>query len=109
MHVLNHRMRIAALFALSLVCLSTLGCGYGKVSPEGYQYAITLYSICNRHDEKRLTVFVDKLDSATSEGELTEKEAGWMKEIAVQAQAGDWQAATTEARKLIGDQVTGGP
>lgn len=109
MHVLYHRMKTTALLVLSLVCLSTLGCGYGKVGPKAYDYAITLYSICNRHDAKRLTIFVDKLETATVEGELTEKEAGWMKEIAVQAQVGDWQAATTESRKLLDDQVTGGP
>lgn len=96
------------IFALGLACLCTLGCGYGKVSSKGYQYAITLYSICNQKDEKRLAVFVDKLDSATSEGELTEKEAGWMKGIASQAQTGDWQAAATESRQLLDDQASRG-
>lgn len=81
------------------------GCGYGEVSPQGYDYATALYSICNRKDAARLDEWVSLLDADVEQGKLAEQEARWFRDIAAQARAGDWQSANAAARQLLEDQV----
>ena len=55
----------------------TLGCGgYSKVSPQAYQYSKALYSVCNRHDEPRLSTVSAQIEAAHGESELTAEELG---------------------------------
>lgn len=83
------------------------GCGYGEVTPHGYEYAKALYSICNRKDAERLETFVGMLESDVREGKLTDAEADWFRDIADQAGQGNWTSASANARRLLEDQVQG--
>jgi len=95
-----------ALIAVGLlVTLPFVGCGYGEVTPRGYDYAKALYSICNRQDSSRLEQFVGLIESDLQEGKISQQEADWFRDIADRASAGDWQSANVSARELLEDQV----
>lgn len=83
------------------------GCGYGEVTPRCYDYAKALYSICNRRDAERLQEFTQLVETDLQAGELAEREADWLQEIADQARSGDWSAAQAASRQLLEDQVQG--
>jgi hypothetical protein len=95
------RWLVASLFA----ALSAAGCGYGEVTPRCYDYAKALYSICNRRDADRLEEFDALIEADLLAGELAEREAGWLRQIADQARSGEWASAQSAARKLLDDQV----
>jgi hypothetical protein len=105
--------KIVLLVALGfLLAMLTVfkGCGgYGEVGPGAYEHAKALYSICNRQDASRLEIFSTSLTAAREAGEVTAREQEWLEDIAAMAQAGDWQDATAKARRLMEDQVQGGP
>jgi len=100
--------------AIVIGCVVVLGLlifltrGYGEMSPKGYEYATALYSICNRKDEPRLTELEKLVTTSLDQSELVEAEARWLLDIAKQARSGDWDAALSETRRLMEDQVTGG-
>lgn len=83
------------------------GCGYGEITPRCYDYAKALYSICNRRDADRLEEFAALVEADLQSGELGEQEAGWLRDIADEARAGDWPDAQAAARQLLEDQVQG--
>lgn len=96
---------------LSLGCLavaSVVGCArYEKVSPEAYEYTKALYSVCNRHDEPRLSTVALQIETAATESQLSGQEADWLYDIVSTAQSGEWQEATRDARRLMEAQVEG--
>ena len=99
---LHTMLLLAALVALGV----STGCGrYAAVSLEAYQYSKALYSICNRQDEPRLTRVAEQIETARAADELHETEAAWLTDIVATAQAGDWQDATQDARRLMEAQV----
>jgi hypothetical protein len=82
------------------------GCSrYSTVSNEAYQYSKALYSVCNRQDEPRLAMVAEQIETARAAEQLQETEADWLIEIVATAQAGDWQDATKDARRLMEAQV----
>lgn len=84
------------------------GCSrYSTVSPVAYQYSKALYSVCNRHDEPRLTDVAAQIETARGQEELSDQEADWLADIVATAQAGEWQDATQDARQLMETQVVG--
>jgi len=98
-------MQYRLLSALFAGCLLA-GCGsYDEISPEAYQYSKALYSICNRSDQARLDDFAVRLAAAEENHELTSTEFRWINDIVATAQAGEWPAATKEARRLMEDQI----
>lgn len=90
---------------LGLVVLLA-GCGgYPEVSPKTYEFAKALYGICNRQQLEKLDPVTEQIEAARDADEITAREAGWLLEIVETAGAGDWTAATAEARRLMEDQV----
>ena len=86
------------------------GCGgYGEVGPKTYEYAKALYSICNRQDADRLDEFAASLKKSHEAGDVRDQEHAWLDEIIQTAQAEEWEEATAMARRLMEDQVEGGP
>lgn len=79
--------------------------GYGKVSPEGYQYAMALLSICNRKDESRLEQIVREIRESTESGKLPAYDFKTLLRITERAEDGDWEAAASLVRRLMKDQV----
>lgn len=101
---------LAALAGVFAMLTVFRGCGgYGEAGPAAYEHAKALYSICNRQDAPRLEKFSTSLASAVDAGEVTPKEQQWLAEIVALAQAGNWQEATANARRLMEDQIDGGP
>ena len=89
------------------LCLGTLGCGYGELSPRSYDYAQALYSICNRRDESRLDQFAGLVDDDLRQGKISAQEADWLNDVVAQARDGQWQEANVAARQMLEDQVEG--
>ncbi|MDZ4657949.1 MAG: hypothetical protein SH868_10275 [Bythopirellula sp.] len=79
--------------------------GYGEVSDKTYEIASAMYSVCNRQDATKLASIGELVKSAESESNVTTAEADFLREILQLAEQGDWAAATTEARRLMEDQV----
>ncbi len=94
---------VPCFLALLLWCLA--GCGYPEVSPKTYEISKALYSACNRQSEEHLSKVAELIESHLENGELTEREAKWLREIVQEAESGNWEAATLEARQLMEDQI----
>jgi outer membrane murein-binding lipoprotein Lpp len=89
-----------------LLVLALVGCSrYAELSSEAYEYSKALYSVCNRRDAPRLQKLAVHLETARAEARLTEREADWLAQIVATATAGDWPAATREARRLLESQI----
>jgi hypothetical protein len=90
-----------------LAGLAATGCGYGEITPHAYEYAMALYSICNRRDAARLEEFAKLLEADAQAGQLGDREADWLRTILDDARAGEWSDAQASARQLLEDQVRG--
>ncbi len=102
-----HPSRFAGVFVCCAISVLS-GCSrYDKVSPAAYEYSKALYSVCNCHDETRLSNLALHIDTAETESKLTGREADWLHDIVATAQAGEWQEATQDARQLMEAQVEG--
>lgn len=96
------------LLVMGVATVLNAGCSsYDKVSPTAYEYSKALYSVCNRHDAPRLISVASQIETATTDAQLTGREADWLHEIVATAQAGDWQQASLDARELMEAQVEG--
>ncbi len=91
--------------AVVLIALTT-GCGgYSGASPRAYEYAKALYSICNRQADEKLVEVTTQIEADVATEEISPREAGWLKAIVDDAEAGDWKAAMNAARQLMEDQT----
>lgn len=96
----------AAVVLLLMLFLMIQGCQqYGTVSPKTYEIASALYSVCNRHDAGRLPVVDGLINDAQQAAEISESEAGWLREIVRSAHQGDWEQAMLDARTMMSEQV----
>ncbi len=97
---------LGAVVLCSLVAfLSLRSSGYGEVSDKTYEIATAMYSVCNRQDAAKLTSIDQLVQKRRADSSITIEEARMLREILELAQAGDWQTATGEARRLMNDQV----
>ncbi|QDT35050.1 hypothetical protein [Thalassoglobus polymorphus] len=87
-----------------LLCGLT-GCGYPDVSPKTYEISKALYSACNRKSDEHVSKISKLIESHLESGDLSEREAKWLRVIIHNAEEGRWEAATLEARQLMEDQV----
>ncbi len=86
-----------------LCCLA--GCGYPKVSPKTYEISKALYSACNRKSAEHVAKASELIETHHESGDLSKREAKWLREIVRNAESGSWEAATLEARQLMEDQI----
>lgn len=90
----------------AILFFCVFGCRqYGDVSEHAYEHAEALFSACSRQDATQLTSVRQSLETARAEENMGEQEFHWLIAIVEQAEAGDWQTATTNARQLMLDQV----
>lgn len=101
----SHYIAAGSVVAAVLLVVFWSTRGYGEVSPKTYEYAKALYSICNRQDEPRLEKIERMIADSQSAGDISEREAKWLREIIAQARSGDWETATGRARRMLTDQV----
>ncbi|MEQ8847967.1 hypothetical protein [Botrimarina sp.] len=93
--------------ALALLCVAALtGCGYGPVSPTGYEYAKAVYSLSNRQSADRVEEVRGRIEAAREAGELPPHEAEWLEDICDDCGAGRWDKAQAAARRMMEDQVS---
>jgi hypothetical protein len=85
--------------------LGLAGCGYPSVSPDTYELAKALHSVFNQKDESDLVRARELIEQRETEGAILPKERDWLLAMIDTAEAGDWAAAETQARRLIADQV----
>ena len=97
--------RYSFLAWLALIC-TTIGCGYGEISPLAYDYSMALYSITNRRAADRLDGVEEQIHASHAEGKLTDPEQRWLQAIIDDARNGDWAAASRATRRLMEDQLT---
>lgn len=102
----RHSLKVVFFF---MFVTAVTGCGYPEVSPKTYEVANALYAAANRQSAEHIDRAVEVTDELLAVGEISDREAGWLKAIAEQARAGDWDAAAKEARALIADQAKPGP
>ncbi|MCA9074724.1 MAG: hypothetical protein KDA93_06810 [Planctomycetaceae bacterium] len=101
---MNTHLASQGLLAVVLAfCL--IGCGYPEVSPKSYELATALYSACNRRSEEHLAKVSDLMETHAKSGDITNREFEWLQAIVEQAEEGDWEAAASEARQIMNDQV----
>ncbi len=93
---------------LTLVCflVSIAGCGgYDEIGPVAYDFSKALYSITNRKAEEKLDEIDQRIEVALEQGELTNRESRWLKDIVQSARDGKWGSANKASRRMMEDQV----
>ncbi|QDT35940.1 hypothetical protein [Stratiformator vulcanicus] len=90
----------AAVFATSAIA----GCGYPEFGPRAYEIARGLHTICDLKAENQLETVQGTIESDLNEGSITKREAAWLNSIVETAEAGDWQAAMAESRRMLDAQ-----
>ena len=103
---MRHPNRNARWLVLCLTLFLASGCGYGKVSPTTYELAKSLYNISNRKLADRLDMVSEKIESARESGDVSDREAKWLRAIIKQAEKENWKAAMKSARRIMEDQVS---
>src|SRR5690606_5358565 len=93
----------AAALALSLAWLTGCG-GYPEVSPDTYELAKALYTVCNRKDAQQLKSFQQLVDQTHESSKISEEEKELLDWIAELAEQGDWAKAQQQTRQLLEDQ-----
>ncbi len=96
----------ATCLALAFALTSLVGCGgYPEVSDRTYEIATAIHGICNREQTENLPVAEKLVEDSLLDGSISEKEAGWLLRIIETARSGDWDAAESEAKRLMSDQT----
>lgn len=80
------------------------GCGYPRIQFEAYELAKALNTICNLKKQEQLPQFRDMVAQKQEAGELSAEEAEILLEILKIAEAGEWERARDEVRRLLLDQ-----
>lgn len=105
----DHQAKILAggglLIAVIIAVIVLANRGYGKVGTKTYEYAMALYSITNRRDRTRLDKLAEMIDESKSEGDVTDKEARWLRQIVEKAREDEWETAASQARRMMDDQI----
>ncbi len=101
----DHIRTLSITIPVLLLLCGLTGCGYPDVSPKTYEISKALYSACNRKSEEHVSKVSELIESHLESGDLSEREANWLRAIVRDAENGKWEAATLEARQLMEDQV----
>jgi hypothetical protein len=79
--------------------------GYGEVSRTGFEFAMSLMSVCNRQDKVRLETVISKIEESANHQKLPKKDAETLLKIASWANNGNWSKASASIRRLLDAQV----
>ena len=80
--------------------------GYGEITESGYQYARSLYTVCNQHDEGRLATIHSRIEEDYKEGKLSDRDYRYLTTLIDLAKSGDWNGAQEEIRQLLEAQLS---
>lgn len=104
----SSKLPIVALLAAVIVIAAFyfLDRGYGKVSPDAYAVATSLYGACLSKSEDRLSAIEKILNGdAAQKIEISTEEYEWLTDIVSTARNGNWKSASSSARQMMEDQV----
>jgi hypothetical protein len=100
------RWTAIACSAVVLVVLSWyLMSGYGKISANAYQYARSLYSVCNQRDLNRLEKVVAMIETDFREQKISDRDHQYLMGLVRKAKAGEWNEAQESIRQLLEAQI----
>jgi len=94
---------IGGLLAVMLACgvLWYWASGYGEVSAGAYQYARSLYTICNQRDTTRLEKISTMIEADFQAQKLTPRDHQYLMKLIGVAKGGNWTDAQNSIRKLL--------
>ena len=98
----------ALLRLCSLAVLVVLtGCGhqYADASPASYEIATALVTASSRERPSAIASIAQTIDRERDVERLTDAEATYLHAIVTQCDAGEWDAAESEAREVLKAQV----
>ena len=78
--------------------------GYGPVSSQSYQFSKAIYGACQNKNEGRLQKVCELMEGPQG-ADLPAHERRWLEGMVAQANAGDWDLAAKNARRMMEDQV----
>lgn len=82
------------------------GCrDYPAISHEAYELARGIDNICNLKDASQLPRVRSILQDRRQAGEISEHEHGWLVRLVDLAERGEWDAASTQARRMLVSQT----
>jgi hypothetical protein len=74
---------------------------YGEVSADAYQYARSLYTICNQRDTTRLEKISTMIEADFQAQKITPRDHQYLMKLIGVAKAGNWTDAQNSIRKLL--------
>lgn len=99
--------RFAAIAAAIAMSVAVAGCGhrYADASDSAYDIATALVSAASLERPSAVAKVSDAIDRELAAGRLAESEAAYLRAIATQCEAGEWDAANREAREVLKAQI----
>ena len=85
--------------------LAVTGCGYAKVSQKAYEITVALDQAIERQNQDQLNLAKDIIAKHHSDQSLSDRDRDYLLAIIDQAEAGEWDEARTECRRLLQDQT----
>ncbi len=99
------RNRISCGFVIAAMLLVG-GCGPSReASPLTFQYAKVIYANASKRDASRMDDIALEIEEAVEKGEMTQREADRLITIIANAEAKEWEKATTAAEQLMNEQL----
>lgn len=104
---LSRPMRIAAVLFVVCFVVAIASCGrpYADASDASYAIAMSLVTISSRQMTDKLDDVDALIDTRLASEDLSEGEAGYLREIVEFGRNGDWEEAQRQARAVLSDQV----
>lgn len=96
---------IAFCLASVIVLVIYLTSGYGEVSTQAYQYARSLYTVCNQKDNARLEKVVQMIEADHKSQKLSDRDHNYLMGLVQMAKNGKWNDAQERIRSLLEAQV----
>jgi|JI9StandDraft_1071089.scaffolds.fasta_scaffold00027_12 hypothetical protein len=88
-----------------IVLVMYLMSGYGEISSQAYQYARSLYTVCNQKDAQRLDKVVAMIEADYKAEKLTDRDHSYLMGLVQLAKDGKWTDAQERIRSLLEAQV----
>jgi hypothetical protein len=79
--------------------------GYGEISNNAYQYARSLYTVCNQRDSQRLEKIVAMIEADLQAQKISNRDHQYLMGLVQKAKAGEWDDAQESIRQLLEAQV----
>lgn len=101
--LLRRAVSLAAIAAALLILPAGCG-GYPEVSAEALELAKAVDNLCNLQEPTQIESARETIRSEHSAGNISDIEQTFLLDILDTADAGDWDAAQQESRRLLEDQ-----